>query len=153
MELKQKFGKFHDFRSNHRRKYERTCRDWARGECKNEACPYWHYRVADKDRLKKNQICKEYLAGCCKFGDECIYAHTNIIPADDNDAAYLKACARHCTGPVGRIRQCPAESTFPVAPGGWGGQAGGSGRHPPQLWRQAWVSSGFREWGTNGVGP
>eukprot|EP00667_Euglena_gracilis_P018309 EG_transcript_19427 len=90
VDFRQRFSKFHDFKSNHRKKYERTCRDWAKGECKNEACPYWHYRVAGKDRVKKNQICMDYLAGTCKFGDECIYAHTNIIPADDNDATYLK---------------------------------------------------------------
>lgn len=39
-----------------------TCRDWARGECRTEACPYWHYRVAGKERVKKNQICMDYLA-------------------------------------------------------------------------------------------
>lgn len=134
LDFRARFSKFHDFRTNHRRKYERprplpgkrgrpsqcvgrsvvteadanglcpryafstgrekkpifqiaapphglpigprvrptlwwsdgglfpTCRDWARGECRTEACPYWHYRVAGKERVKKNQICMDYLA-------------------------------------------------------------------------------------------
>eukprot|EP00906_Rhabdomonas_costata_P035251 RCo049534 len=86
-ELRTKFRQFHDYRGNHRRKYERTCRDWARGCCTNDACPYWHYRVAT---AKKDKICQEYLNGTCKFGDECIFAHTNVIPTDDNDASYVK---------------------------------------------------------------
>eukprot|EP00992_Anisonema_acinus_P015533 TRINITY_DN9781_c0_g1_i4.p1 TRINITY_DN9781_c0_g1~~TRINITY_DN9781_c0_g1_i4.p1 ORF type:complete len:504 (+),score=104.29 TRINITY_DN9781_c0_g1_i4:116-1627(+) len=89
-DLKTRFRQFHDFRSNHRKKYERTCRDWARGRCKNEHCPYWHYKSADSPAPKRTQVCKDYLMGTCRFGDECIYAHTNVIPTDDNDAIYLR---------------------------------------------------------------
>eukprot|EP00996_Jenningsia_fusiforme_P004681 NODE_552_length_2112_cov_20.225400_g509_i0.p1 GENE.NODE_552_length_2112_cov_20.225400_g509_i0~~NODE_552_length_2112_cov_20.225400_g509_i0.p1 ORF type:complete len:590 (+),score=158.93 NODE_552_length_2112_cov_20.225400_g509_i0:159-1928(+) len=98
-ELEKQFNHFHDFRGNHRRKYERTCRDWSRGECKNEHCPYWHYRVANA--TKKNQICNEFLRGVCKFGDECIYAHSNLIPENDDDAMYLK---------VWRCKACAGEN-------------------------------------------
>eukprot|EP01012_Entosiphon_sulcatum_P066322 TRINITY_DN9550_c0_g1_i1.p1 TRINITY_DN9550_c0_g1~~TRINITY_DN9550_c0_g1_i1.p1 ORF type:complete len:470 (+),score=110.18 TRINITY_DN9550_c0_g1_i1:132-1541(+) len=89
--LRAQFSKFHDFKGNHRRKYERTCRDWARGQCSNEACPYWHYRVAESEKYKrKGQICNDFLLGKCKFGDECIYAHANAIPESDDDGTYIR---------------------------------------------------------------
>eukprot|EP01006_Ploeotia_vitrea_P045048 TRINITY_DN66893_c6_g12_i1.p1 TRINITY_DN66893_c6_g12~~TRINITY_DN66893_c6_g12_i1.p1 ORF type:complete len:562 (-),score=53.98 TRINITY_DN66893_c6_g12_i1:116-1801(-) len=86
-DLRMKMQNFYDYKRNHATKYERTCRDWAKGRCRNEHCPYWHYHA---ERQKRHSVCKDFLMGTCKFGDECIYMHTNVIPKNDDDAIYIK---------------------------------------------------------------
>eukprot|EP01062_Namystynia_karyoxenos_P058372 TRINITY_DN49934_c0_g1_i1.p1 TRINITY_DN49934_c0_g1~~TRINITY_DN49934_c0_g1_i1.p1 ORF type:complete len:561 (+),score=198.37 TRINITY_DN49934_c0_g1_i1:92-1684(+) len=59
-------------------KYERTCRNWAKGKCHRADCLYRHYRTAESDKLKSFKICHDFRKGYCRFGGECSFRHPGM---------------------------------------------------------------------------
>ena len=56
-------------------KYERTCRNWAKGRCSNSNCLYRHYKTAESEKTKINKVCHDFAKGHCRFGEECQFKH------------------------------------------------------------------------------